>query len=95
MSDPRHRNRYRVKRAEFIKASAMVCHWCGCEVFDTVPTRHPRKATIDHLVEVDRASSMAMDVSLWVVACGRCNASRGATYGNRKRGAIRKASRNW
>lgn len=95
MTDPRRTNRYRVRRAQFIKVSAMVCHWCGCQVFDTVPTRHPRKATVDHLVEVDRASTLALDESLWVVACGQCNASRGATYGNKKRSAIRNASRNW
>lgn len=93
MTDPRRTNRYRKARATFLKRSDKVCHWCGCQVFDTVPTKHPRKATVDHLVEVDRATTLAMDVTLWVVACYKCNSSRGATYGNTKR--ARTPSREW
>ena len=93
MSDPRDTNRYRKARAEFIKRNPKVCHWCGCEVFDSVPRQHPRKITVDHLVEVDRASTMAMDSSMWVVSCNKCNSSRGATYGNTKK--RRTSSREW
>ena len=93
MSDPRNTSRYRKARSAFLKRSDKICHWCGCQVFDTVPPRHPRKATVDHLVEVDRASTMAYDITLWVVACNSCNSSRGATYGNTK--TARTPSREW
>lgn len=55
------------------------------------------KATIDHLIEVDLASSLALDVTAWVVACGPCNSSRGASFGNRKpkRSPTSRSSREW
>ncbi len=97
MTDPRKQRAYREARQKFLATHDPVCHWCGVQVFDTVPASHPRKATVDHLVEVDRAASWALDVTLWVVACRRCNDSRGAQYGHakRKRQRTSNASRQW
>ena len=53
MSDLRNTNRHEAVQRESIKSSAMVsCHRAGCDAFGRASTtRHPRKATIDHLVE--------------------------------------------
>lgn len=95
MGNPRGTAEYRRKRATFLSTHPHICHWCGAQVLTTVPRNHPRKATVDHLIEVDRAAALALDETVWVVACHSCNSSRGATYGNAKRGAMRKASRDW
>jgi len=94
MTDPRRTSLYKTKRLEFLRRSAKVCHWCGCPVSMQLPKAHPLNATVDHLIEVDRAPYLAMDVSNWVVACRRCNSKRGAMYGNAKH-ARRTASREW
>ncbi len=97
MTDPRRTNEYRVKRAKFLAHSDLICHWCGRQTYTSVKPWHPMKATIDHLIEVDLASSLALDTSAWVVACGPCNSSRGASFGNRKpkRSPIARSSREW
>ncbi len=94
MTDPRTTSRYKVKRAQFLKTSRMICHWCGSPVDTKLPMSHPLKATVDHLVEVDRSPVLALDTRLWVVACARCNFSRGARYGNKTR-RQRTSSRDW
>ena len=97
MTHPRKTNEYLRKRARFLDTHEHVCHWCGAQVFTTLPRQHPRKATIDHLVEIDRAASVALDESLWVIACHSCNSSRGAAYGHAKKRITkqRRASRAW
>lgn len=94
MSDPRRGRRYRLLRAEFLAAADPVCRWCGREVSDALPMGSASKATVDHLVEVGRDRSLALDVSLWVVACHRCNSRRGARFGNASAPAVR-PSRAW
>lgn len=93
-SDPRRTRAYQEARARFLATRAKVCHWCGKPVFDDLPKGHPRKATVDHLKEVDAAPAAAMDTSAWVVACHSCNSSRGAKYRNR-RDNPRRSSRQW
>lgn len=97
--DPRSTNAYRVARAEFLARSAPVCHWCGASVSDDLPAGHPRKATVDHTVEVDRARAVALDPRLWVVACWECNSRRGSRYWHDGRGAepdgVGAPSRDW
>lgn len=99
MTHPRKTGEYKRKRAAFLATHEHVCHWCGAAVYTSLPRQHPRKATIDHLVEVDLVASMALDESLWVIACHSCNSSRGASYGHGKRAnakpATRRASRTW
>ena len=95
MTDPRTTSRYKVKRAQFLKSSRMICHWCGSPVDVTLPMSHPLKATVDHLIEVDKAPILALDVSLWVVACARCNYSRGAQYKHKHKQRRRMPSREW
>lgn len=101
MADPRSGRAYRHARATFLANSdGHPCHWCHRPVSTTVPPTHRAYATVDHLIEVDRAPGLALDTDLWVVACYRCNASRGARYGNRRRGDRRRAdgprsSRDW
>ena len=96
MSDPRKSRAYQKKRAAFLAYADPVCHWCQAEVFATAPRSHPRKATVDHLVEVDTAPLLALDTSLWVVACLSCNSSRGSRYAARLRRPTRpRSSRDW
>lgn len=78
--DPRSSWRYRQSRAAFLARSVPVCHWCGVGVDERLPAGHARKATVDHLLEVDRAPEVALDPRLWVVSCHRCNAARGSRY---------------
>ena len=94
-NDPRKTSRYQAKRAEFLRRSRMICHWCGSPVDAKLPMTHPFKATVDHLVEVDREPVLAMDVSLWVVSCAGCNYSRGARYRFKSKPRRRPASREW
>lgn len=97
--DPRSSRKYRDARAKFLARSAPVCHWCGRAVSDDLPMGHPRKATADHLIEVDRAASVALDTRLWVVACHECNSSRGSRYWHATRGSepsgVGSPSRDW
>lgn len=97
--DPRSTAAYRRARKMFLAQSTQVCHWCGATVSDMLPMGHPRKATVDHTLEVDRAASLALDTRLWVVACHTCNSSRGSRYWHEGRGAetsgVGVPSREW
>lgn len=93
-NDPRKTHEYKIRRRAFLSASEPYCHWCGHEVEDDAPLGHPRKATIDHLVEVSRGQADPLDTSLWVIACWRCNSKRGARFGNGL-APVRRASRAW
>lgn len=97
--DPRLTRQYARARKRFLSSQALVCHWCGVTVSDALPIGNPRKATVDHLVEVDRAPGVALDPRLWVVACWSCNSARGSQYWHRGRGAepdgVGEASRDW
>lgn len=84
MTDPRRTRAYQSARAKFLASRAPVCYWCGQPVDDSLPKSDPRKATVDHLIEVDSAPALGMDTSTWVVACLRCNSFRGAQYRNRR-----------
>ncbi len=97
VGDPRKSRRYQKLRADFLARSDPVCHWCGCQVYVTAPASHPLKATVDHLVEVETAPHLALDVSLWVVSCLSDNTSRGARFGNDRRAgrAGPSPSRDW
>lgn len=97
MGDPRKTRTYQAKRKAFLASHELICHWCGKDVYQTVPAGHPNKATVDHGIEVDRAPSLALDVSMWVVACWPCNSGRGADYRTRVKRAGKKAqaSRDW
>lgn len=99
MTDPRKRNVYNVQRKAWLSSQPPVCHWCGRPVSDQLPAAHPAKATVDHLIEVDRAPTLALDSRLWVVACWACNSSRGSRYWHDGRGAepdgLGAASRDW
>lgn len=81
--DPRRGAEYRRLRTQFIATRPPTCHWCGATTSDTLPVGHPRKTTIDHLIEVDRARTLALDTKLWVIACHTCNSSRGSRYKTR------------
>lgn len=85
MPDPRKSRAYQSARADFLAAAPPYCHWCRVRVYDDVPAGHPLKATVDHRIEVDTAPELALDRSLWVVACGPCNSSRGARFVNARR----------
>lgn len=98
MPDPRGTAEYQRARRAWLARQPLVCHWCGRPVTDTVKAGHPAKATVDHLLEVDRAAPLALDTRLWVVACWTCNSARGATYGNNRpadRNGIGEPSRDW
>jgi len=97
MTDPRRTRAYQQARTRFLNTHPPVCHWCGRDVYATAPKSNPMKATIDHMVEVDQAPHLAMDTSLWVVACLRCNSSRGSRYQSRRDAGQRdrNGSRNW
>jgi len=101
VADPRSGRPYRLARSLFLAdADGRPCHWCHRPVSTVVPSTHRAYATVDHLIEVDRAPHLALDVSAWVIACYGCNSSRGARYGNRRRGARRRVdaprpSRDW
>ena len=75
---------YQQARTNFLNTHPPVCHWCGRTVYKDAPPTYPLKATIDHLSEVHRAPHLALDTTHWVIACRRCNTSRGATYRNTK-----------
>ena len=97
--DVRSSNPYRRRRAAWLKRQPMRCHWCGRAVSDQVKAGHPAKATVDHLVEVDRAAGVALDPRLWVVACWTCNSRRGSRYWHDGRGrepaGLGEPSRDW
>jgi 5-methylcytosine-specific restriction endonuclease McrA len=99
VQDPRKSRAYRDARTKFLARSAPVCHWCGVAVSDDLPMGHPRKATTDHTIEVDRAPSLALDTRLWVVACWGCNSKRGSRYWHDGRGSepsgVGSPSREW
>lgn len=82
MSDPRSTYAYQQARAAFLNTHPPTCHWCGRTVYIDAPPLYPLKATIDHLIEIHRAPQLALDTQHWVIACRRCNTSRGATYRN-------------
>ena len=94
-ADPRSTWAYRRERASFIERSDLHCHWCHELTEPTAPKRDRRKTTVDHLIEVDKVPELALDASLWVIACLSCNASRGASYGNRRDAMMTQPSRVW
>ena len=99
MTDPRGTAAYQRARRTFLATHDHVCHWCGAHVSDQLPAGHPRKATVDHLHEVDRAPDLALNPQLWVVACWTCNSSRGSRYWHDGRGSntngLGQPSRDW
>ena len=99
MGDPRGTADYRRKRQRFLAGAEPVCHWCGARVSDRLPPGHPRKATVDHLAEVDKAPALALNPQLWVVACWTCNSRRGSRYWHDGDGAaivgVGEPSREW
>ena len=97
MNDPRRTRKYQALRKKFLATRAAICYWCGQPVMDSLPKGHPRKATVDHLVEVDAAPALALDTSTWVVACHSCNSKRGTAYRNRRDRTTeqRTPSRKW
>ena len=58
---------------------------------------HKPADTVDHVIELDRATELGLSseeihsLDNLVPACKRCNLSRGATYGNTKRGKMNRA----
>lgn len=99
MTDPRRTSTYQRARRQFLARSALVCHWCGRPVTDKVKAGHPDKATVDHMIEVDRADTLALDTRLWVVACWGCNSERGSRYWHdgaaREPHGLGEPSRDW
>ena len=99
MTDPRRTSAYQTARRAWLKRQPMSCHWCGAEVSDRLPMGHDRKATVDHLHEVDRAPDLALNTQLWVVACWTCNSRRGSRYWHDGRGSntngLGEPSRDW
>ena len=98
MSDPRRTSAYQRQRRTFLARPGLSCHWCGRPVTDQVAKAHPSKATVDHLIEVGKHPQLALDASLWVVACWGCNSSRGARYAASSQVAaagLGESSRDW
>ena len=70
-----------LRRATFA-AKGRFCWWCGCPA-----------TTIDHVVAVVLGGGN--ELPNLVPACARCNYSRGASLGNRLRGAWAAAWKPW
>lgn len=69
-----------------ILAQNPVCHYCKTAPADTV----------DHVPPIDSFPAPELWVGTLLPACGNCNYSRGAKYGNDKRKRKDpKNSRNW
>lgn len=75
---PYHDPRYREIRKRLL-AGSPVCSYCGTRKADT----------IDHIIEVDAGGDHTADNC--VPACYKCNAAKGARYGNAKRAAATRA----
>ena len=94
MTHVRQTEAYKVSASAWLKRQDPTCHWCGRQTSTTLPRGHKLKATVDHLIEVDKDPKVALDRSLWVVACLSCNAKRGSRYRHRRRRG-RAPSRMW
>lgn len=87
MAPPTRRDAAYQRNRKILLADSPTCYWCK---------RRPA-TTADHLIELDRAEAAGLPgqevhaLSNLVPACASCNSSRGATYGNQKRGKATKA----
>ena len=87
MAPPTRRDATYQRNRKIILAESPTCYWCK---------RRPA-TTADHLIELDRAEAAGLPgqevhaLSNLVPACAGCNSSRGATYGNHKRGKATRA----
>ena len=87
MARPTRRDAAYQRNRKILLADSPTCYWCK---------RRPA-TTADHLIELDRAEAAGLPgqevhaLSNLVPACASCNSSRGATYGNQKRGKATKA----
>jgi len=97
--NPRDTNAYRTLRTQWLdQQTDLTCHWCHQPTSRDLPRAHPRKTTVDHLIEVDLAPDIALDTNLWVVACWTCNSARGARHARTKQRTDpnrRRPSRRW
>lgn len=80
---PSRRDREYVRNRRVVLEGGPLCYWC----------ENVKADTVDHVVEMDRFDDpvAAHALTNLVPACRRCNSSRGAQYGNRKRTAVRRA----
>lgn len=93
-----HRTHKWQKLRAQVLAEEPCCWICGAWLDHDAPPRSPRSPTVDHVVPVAVDASLALVRSNCRACCWRCNASRGATLGNRMRGARRRMvspSRSW
>ncbi|MDI6912208.1 hypothetical protein [Nocardioides sp.] len=75
--DPRNQRKYKALRAAFLALNpSCALKLAGCT---------GRADTVEHTVPVAARPDLAFEVGLWLPACLHCNASKGATYGNRRR----------
>ena len=82
-SKPRYTKIYKqIKKIAL--ATNPVCHWCKIRPADT----------LDHVPPLAEFENPDLWQGQLYPACSHCNFSRGATYGNRKRKAVRQ-SRKW
>lgn len=68
-----------------VKAEETHCWLCGQYVDPRYTYPDSRCASVDHVIEVDKAPHLMYERSNTRLACFGCNSSRGATYGNHKR----------
>ena len=80
-------------RNQVLRRDGPNCHWCGCMTYkNTDGTLRPANnaTTFDHLV--DREDGGADSAENGVIACWRCNTSRGAKSTFRRRHAMMHAA---
>jgi hypothetical protein len=66
-------NAWKTLRRQVLEEENHICHWCG------------KKATqVDHLIELDRDPSLALERSNLVASCQPCNSRRGNAYRAKK-----------
>ena len=66
-------NAWKELRRQVLNEEQHICHWCG------------KKATqVDHLIEVDRDPSLALERTNLVASCQPCNSRRGNAYRAKK-----------
>ena len=70
------------------------CARCGQPIDYTQTGNHPQAPNLGHIIEIDRGIN-PYDETNMQLEHARCNASAGATYGNRKRRNTRPQSRRW